>query len=420
LRSTQSFAGNCGLRITDCGFRPTTQVNCGLRIADCGFDPPTRGERPGSRVGGGESAIFNPQSVTKKVAILCVAVVATFGCGPGVNTQDVEFRIPVTVQDVVLGTVEDRIVATGSLRPAEVVTLVVETSGVLEIGRGPQGRRLGEGDRVRAGQVVAQITGEDARLAAHTAATRQRFEAADSDYQATLKLFEQGLITDTELRSAETRLEDARLEYDRSRHTETRNSLVTPIDGVILSLARDQRGQPLASGQLVNRGLVVAEVAPTDDLVADVDLVGPDVARVRVGLEARIRHHAWEDRLFDGVVYRMAPTIDPITRALRAEVEVDNRDGLLRPGMFVEVTVVGTRREGVPVVPRVAVTDRGGKRVVFLLKGQRVTRTEVELGLGDDEIVEIAAGVVAGDKVVVRGLETLTDQTRVRVTGSSS
>jgi RND family efflux transporter MFP subunit len=354
------------------------------------------------------------------MAILGIAVLLTTACGPGVDTQDVEFRVPVTVQDVALGTVEDRIVATGSLRPAEVVTLVVETSGVLEISRGDHGRRLGEGDRVRAGQVIARITGEDARLAARTAATRQRFEAAKSDHEATVELFEQGLITSTELRKSETTLEDARLEYDRSRHTETRNSLVTPIDGVILSLARDQRGQPLASGQLVDPGLVVAEVAPTDELVADVDLVGPDVARVQVGQEARIRHHAWEDRLFAGVVYRMAPTIDPITRALRAEVEVDNRGGLLRPGMFVEVTVVGTRREGVPVVPRVAVTDRGGQRVVFVLNGQRVSRTEVDLGLGDDEIVEIKSGVEAGDKVVVRGLETLTDQTRVRVTGSSS
>jgi RND family efflux transporter MFP subunit len=352
--------------------------------------------------------------------MLCVVMLATTACGPGGDTQDVEFRVPVTVQDVVLGTVEDRIVATGTLRPSEIVTLLVETSGILEVGRGADGRRLGEGDRVRAGQVVAEITGEDARLAARTAATRQRFEAAQSDHEATVELFEQGLITETELRNSETRLEDARLEYDRSRHTETRNKLVTPIDGVILSLARDQRGQPLASGQLVDPGLVVAQVAPTEQLVADVDLVGPDVARVRVGLEARIRHHAWENRFFAGTVFRMAPTIDPVTRALRAEVEVDNNEGVLRPGMFVEVTVVGTRREGVPVVPRVAVTDRGGKRVVFLLKGQRVARTEVETGLGDDDIVEIREGVTEGDKVVVRGLETLTDQTRVRVTGSSS
>jgi RND family efflux transporter MFP subunit len=339
-------------------------------------------------------------------------------CGPRDDLQEIEFQIPVTVQEVALGAVEDRVVATGSLRATEVVNLMVESGGVLEIARGADGRRLGEGDPVRAGQAIAEITGEDARLAARTAATRQRFEATKSDHEATLELYEQGLITETELRSSETRLEDARLEYDRSRHTEQRNRLSTPIDGVILNLARDQTGQPLASGQLVDPGLVVARVAPTANLVADVDLVGPDVAHVRVGLGARVRHHAWEDRSFEGTVIRLAPTIDPVTRALRAEVEVGNHDGALRPGMFVEVTIIVTRRDQVPVVPRAAVTDRGGKRVVFVLRGQRVARREVTLGLGDDEVVEVRDGVEAGEKVVTRGLETLTDQTRVRVTGS--
>ena len=116
----------------------------------------------------------------------------------------------------------------------------------------------------------------------------------------------------------------------------------------------------------------------------------------------------------------LAPTIDPVTRALRSEVEVDNADGLLRPGMFVEVAVVGELRENVPVVPREAITDRGGKRVVFVLTGQRVALRDVSLGLGDDDRVEIRDGVSEGERVVVRGLETLTDQTRVRVTGGDA
>ena len=112
-----------------------------------------------------------------------------------------------------------------------------------------------------------------------------------------------------------------------------------------------------------------------------------------------------------------APTIDPTTRALRAEIEVDNADKLLLPGMFVEATIIKERRNEVPVVPREAVTDRGGKWVVFVLKGQRVAMKEVVLGLGDDNIVEVREGLAVGERVVVQGLETLTDQTPVRVTG---
>jgi len=355
-----------------------------------------------------------------KIVALIAPVLLFTGCGPGAGGDEVEFRVPVAVEEVKRGTVEDTIVTTGTLRAAEVLTLTVESVGVLEIGRNASGRRLAEGDRVQQGDVIARITGEDVRLAARTEANRQRFEAAERDLEATAQLHRQGLITDTQLETAETAYEEARLEFDRSRHTEERNNLVTPIDGVILRLARDSQGQPLASGQLVAPGLAVAQVAPTRVLVADVDVVGPDVARINVGQTARIRHLAWPDHSFDGKVIRLAPTIDPVTRALRSEVEVDNADGLLRPGMFVEVAVVGELRENVPVVPREAITDRGGKRVVFVLTGQRVARRDVSLGLGDDDRVEILDGVSEGERVVVRGLETLTDQTRVRVTGGGA
>ncbi len=350
----------------------------------------------------------------------CLALLVTLSSCNGSGSGDpVEFKVPVSVAKVELGDVEDLITATGTLRASEVVTLTVESAGILEIANSDSARRLGEGDRVVSGQTIAEITGEDVRLAARTEATQQAFESAEVDYAAASKLYEQGLNTETELRRAETALEEARFAYDRSRHTETRNRLVSPIDGVILRLARDPQGQPMASGQLVSPGLAVAEIAPTAALIADVDLVGPDVARVTPGMTARIRHHAWEKRPFAGTLIRLAPTIDSLTRALRAEVEVDNSERLLRPGMFVEVTLVVEQHKQVPVVPRDAVTNRDGRRVVFVLKGPRVAKREVTLGLGDDTLVEVRKGLEEGERIVTRGLETLTDQTQVRVSGSS-
>ena len=191
----------------------------------------------------------------------------------------------------------------------------------------------------------------------------------------------------------------------------------TPIDGTILRLARDNNGQPMADGQLVSSGFAVAEVAPLDELVADVDLIGPELARVRRGQEARIRHYAFKEAALSGRVLRLSPTMDPIKRTFRAEVLVENQAMLLRPGMFVEVTVVVEQRPDVAVVPRQAVANRGGRDVVFFLDGQRVSRRDVRLGLGDDDIVQVFEGVALGDRVVVRGLETLVDGTRVRVIG---
>ena len=340
-------------------------------------------------------------------------------CDPGAQEQKtVEFRVPVSVQEVATATVEDRIVTTGTLRATEVVTLDVLMNGRLEINKGPAGRLYAEGDLVHAGDEIARIAGEDVRLAARMAAAKTHYDAARTELDASRKLYQRKLISETELQNKEDAYEEARLELDKARHTQNRNQLITPIDGVILKLARDAQGQLLANGQLVNPGQMVAQIAPLEVLIADVDMVGKDIALARVGLEARARYQAWDDRDFKGRVLRLAPVIDQKTRALRAEVEVENNDRLLRPGMFVEVTIIGARHENVPVVPRRALTDRGGRRVVFLLRGQRVIRQDVTLGLGNDEVVEVREGVQPGDRVVVRGLETLTDQMQVRVTGS--
>jgi len=339
------------------------------------------------------------------------------GCAPEAEEQSVEFRVPVSVEEVGIATLEDRIVTTGTLRTPELVTLSALDAGVLEINEGPAGRRFAEGDAVGAGDEIARIVGEDLRIATRMAAAQRSYEAAETELEANRDLFERGLINQTALDSVASAFEDAKLELERSRRTEERNRLITPIDGVILKLARNDDGQLMANGQLVNPGQVVAQVAPLHPLIADVDLVGEDIAAVRVGLEARARYHAWDERVFPGKVLRLAPTVDQRTRALRAEVEIENHEQLLRPGMFVEVTLIGERREKVPVVPRRALTDRGGRRVVFVLRGQRVVQQAVQLGLGDDELVEIREGVAPGDRVVVRGLETLTDQMLVRVTG---
>ena len=146
--------------------------------------------------------------------------------------------------------------------------------------------------------------------------------------------------------------------------------------------------------------------------------MGPELARVRPGQAVQIRHYAFEDVAIRGTVLRLSPAMDPETHTFRAEVDVDNSRRLLRPGMFVEAAIIAERRTNVSVVPRDAVTERAGRSVVFVIDGQRAVRRNVSLGLGDDDLVEVREGVEPGERIVVRGLETLTDGTRVRVVGA--
>ena len=102
---------------------------------------------------------------------------------------------------------------------------------------------------------------------------------------------------------------------------------------------------PIADGQLVSQGFQVARISPVASLVADIDLVGPELARVHPGQRGRLRQF----RLGRPDLRRQGrppvPEVDPVTHTFRAEVVVPNPGGLLRPGMFVEVTLVVEQRE---------------------------------------------------------------------------
>ncbi len=354
------------------------------------------------------------RSVSKTAALVVALVILATACGANNAPQDLEFRVPVTAGDVVASTVEDRVVATGTLRAAEMATLTVETTGILRVATGG-GRRLAEGDKVKRGQIVAEVSGEDVTLAARSEATTRRLETAQRDFESKKRLHEEGLITLLDLKGAETSLAEAKNDQERSRLTESRTRLVSPVNGTIIKLVRDAAGQAIVDGQRVMAGTTIAQVAALGTLVADIDLIGGDVARVTPGMTARVRQHAFEGADFVGRVLRLAPSLDPSTRALRAEVEVVNDTERLRPGMFVEVTLVADRHENVPVVPRAAITERAGKKVVFVLKEQSVEQRGVTLGFGDDERVEIREGLKAGERIVVKGIETLTDGSKVRV-----
>lgn len=339
------------------------------------------------------------------------------GCGGKPPDVEVEFRIPVEVEQVVTDNVERVIVATGTLRPASLATLNNEVPGHLYVSRNAAGDRLVEGELVAVGQTIAEITGEDARLHAGIESKRINLENVKTELDRRRNLFEQGLIAETDVRTQEVQHETALLEYERSKLNASKSKLTSPIAGSILELARNADRLPVADGQLVAPGFKVAEIAPLDELVADVDLVGPELSQVKVGMPVRVRHFAFTDPN-EGSVLRVAPKLDAQTHTFRIEVAVNNANGTFRPGMFVEVNIIAAQRADVPVVPRVAVTRRGDSNVVFVVSGQRVNRRDVRTGLSDEDKYEIIDGVKDGDRVVTRGLETLTDGTRIRIIGS--
>jgi len=348
--------------------------------------------------------------VARTFPILCLSAFIA-GCQGGGDAESFEFHVPVTANQIEDGTVEDIIEATGTLRAAAEATLTVESVGVLRIARGKNGQRLADGERVGANQPVAVIEGQDPRLAARLDGFRARFEQARLEFESKRQLFEQGIVDELSYKTAESAMVGARLDLEQAQLTEAKTVIRSPIAGLLVDLARSSDGGLVADGQRVQNGFKVGKVVNVDTVTADLDIAGGEVARVQLGQLVRVSHYALEGE-FQGEVVRLSPVIDPVTRTFRVEVDVRQKGGGLRPGMFVRARIVAERHEGVPVVPRHAVV------VVFLVEKQRAVQRRVVLGLGDDETVEIREGVKAGESLVTSGYETLVDGARVRVSSS--
>ncbi len=153
-------------------------------------------------------------------------------------------------------------------------------------------------------------------------------------------------------------------------------------------------------GQAVRAGDNLFLIADRRLLWVDLAVFEQDAPAVRVAMPATIRVDAVPDHAFRGRVTFVYPQLDDRTRTLTVRVEVDNRRGELRPGMYATADL-GTAGRRVVSVPVAAVLPTGTRDIVFVNRGDgRFAPREVRVGARGDSLVEIVAGLKAGDEVV--------------------
>ncbi len=170
---------------------------------------------------------------------------------------------------------------------------------------------------------------------------------------------------------------------------------------------------PPFAGTIIEKHITRGELVGDKDLylIADLDTVWvmasvyeKDIARVSKNQKATVIVKAYPDRRFSGKVTWIADVIEAETRTLKVRVEVDNRERLLKPGMFARIILgVGTRRKAV-TIPASAVQRQQGEKIVFVDQGSgQFARREIETGIHSATRVEVLEGIREGEKVVNSG-----------------
>jgi RND family efflux transporter MFP subunit len=124
------------------------------------------------------------------------------------------------------------------------------------------------------------------------------------------------------------------------------------------------------------------------------------VPQIHLGSVVQVRVAAL-NRTFEGRVARFADALDPQTRTMETEIDVENRNGTLVDGMYAETSVILSQRNGVLTVPVQAVQrDRSGA-AVWMVDHDRIEERSVNLGEEGNERVEILSGLEENDQVVI-------------------
>ncbi len=182
----------------------------------------------------------------------------------------------------------------------------------------------------------------------------------------------------------------------------------SPFDGVVVSVG----ARP---GQYVMPTTELYQIADLTKLWVYVDVYENELPWVRVGDGAEMRVNAAPGRVFEGKVTYIYPTIDPKTRTARLRLEFANREGVLKPDMFAEVTLRAGQRVQALAVPSEAVVRSGAREQVFVVRAPgKFEPREVRVGLSAEGWTEVLEGVRVGEEVVTSAQFLIDSESKLR------
>jgi len=273
------------------------------------------------------------------------------------------------------GNMEIKVLATGTIEPYTRVEVSSSVNGRIDR------VEVHEGDRVKEGDILAWISSED-RIALLDAA-RSGLESAQKG-------------NDPEA------IKEAQMAYEIADRAYKPVPLTNSISGEVISRSCEP-------GQNVSTQSVLFAIS--DRLVASVEVDEVDIGKIRLGQKTQITLDAFPDEGLKGKVTKISREGTLVSDVVVYNVMVDP---LKVPrhwasGMTANVEFLVERKDSVLVIPKGAVNERRGGNFVMILEDQPTPR-KIEIGITDGRVLEVTAGLMEGDSVILGGMESDTRQ----------
>jgi len=295
---------------------------------------------------------------------------------------------------------EDTIRLPGYVEPAEDLWVASEVPGlVVQI-------LVKEGERVKQGQVIAQIDDRDYR--SRLARIEANHQLAKMEYDRILSLDKKKITAANRLDEIEARLKDVAAQRDEAGLALSRTRILAPIAGQVNEIIAKQGG-------FMGVGDPVAQILSVSEVKVAVGIPESDVASFFKLKEAAVVIDALEKRQVVGKKVFLSSQPRNLARLFDLELEIPNSDGRILPGMFARVELTRAVYDQALVIPLYAVINQGNEQFVFIEHNGFAKKLLVEVGRLVDWQVHITSGLSAKDNVVVVGHRLLNDGQAIEV-----
>ncbi len=332
--------------------------------------------------------------------------------------ENVHQVVPVEVIRARSGSLDHVIGVTGNLIPFWSVKIYPKVPGkVIE------DIYVDKGDEVKKGELIAVL--EKREINAQLKEAKANLKALDSqldlvklDYNRILNLFKANSVSkqrldqiQTKLKSIQAKLKAAHARIEYLRIIRDDHNVYATADGIVVERFLDP-------GAFSSPSIPIVQINYEKKLKL-ISYVSEDYfIYLKKGLVVKFNVDGYKNKIFKGRISFIYPTIDPITRTVKIEVEVQNKDLTLRSGMFCHVQIYLGKDKGV-IVPRDVLNKipATGTYFVYIIKDNRAVLRNVSLGISNGNLVIVKQGISPGELVVLTGQGRLESGKEVKIVG---
>ena len=316
------------------------------------------------------------------------------------KNRDKKKKTNVRVHEVDLESLSIKSTYVGNLLPKQRLIMKSEIDGVIE------NIYFDEGEEIVKYKELIDISTKELTLKHKIALADSKL--ADSNLNRDEELAKKNLIPKAQLDQTKAFAERASLNKQLAKISLNKSLIKSPMKGTV-------KTRFVKVGEFVRKGDRLIEILELDHILVKVNIPEQEILQIKIGQKVDIVLYISENKKIEGQVKKIGLEADASNRTFPVEIEIDNRERGLRPGMLARATFNQKVEQDQVVVPRHAILERDMGRIVYIVDKGIAIQRKITIGITQRDKVQVVMGLGKGEKLVIEGHTKLTEGEEISI-----